>query len=109
MTRAPLASIEDIDAALGGLPGWVRVGQELRCSYVLHRFVDAVAFTNRIAEVAEQLQHHPEWTVAYRRVDLSMTTHDAGGLTKLDLQLAGRIVELAGELGAQIPSGKSER
>jgi 4a-hydroxytetrahydrobiopterin dehydratase len=72
---------------------------------VLPRFVDAVAFTNRIAEVAEQLQHHPEWTVAYRRVDLTLTTHDAGGLTNLDLQLANRIVELAAELSAQVSSG----
>ncbi len=81
----------------------------LRSRSVLHRFVDAAAFPNRMAEVAEQRPHHPEWTVAYRRVDLSMTPHDAGGMTKLDLQLAGRIVELAGELVAQIPSGKSER
>jgi 4a-hydroxytetrahydrobiopterin dehydratase len=105
MARPPLASTEDIDAALGGLPGWVRVAKELRCHYVLPRFVDAVAFTNRIAEVAEQLQHHPEWTVAYRRVDLTLTTHDAGGLTNLDLQLANRIVELAAELSAQVSSG----
>jgi len=109
MARAPLAPSDEIDAALAGLPGWVRVGKELRCCYVLPRFVDAVAFTNRIAEVAEQLQHHPEWTVAYRRVDLSMTTHDAGGLTSLDLQLAGEIVELADELNAQIPSGIREQ
>ena len=104
MARPALASVGEVDRALDDLPGWVREGQELRCRYMLPGFVDAVAFTNRIADVAEQLQHHPEWTVAYRRVDLSTTTHDAGGLTELDLQLASKIAELSAEMNARVLS-----
>ena len=104
MVRPALASDAEIDRALDGLPGWVREGQELRCRYMLPAFVDAVAFTNRIAAIAERMQHHPEWTVAYRRVDLLTTTHDAGGLTGLDLQLASSIAELAAEMNARVLS-----
>ena len=104
MARPALASVVEIDRALDELPGWVREGQELRCRYMLPAFGDAVAFTNRIADIAEQLRHHPEWTVAYRRVDLLTTTHDAGGLTGLDLQLASRIAELGAEMNARVLS-----
>lgn len=92
---------QQVDAALARLPGWRRVGELLRCRYRLPRFVDSVAFTGAIAELAERLQHHPEWRVAYRVVDLETTTHDAGGLSELDLQLAERIVALAREHGGE--------
>lgn len=104
MAVPSLASAEEIERALAGLAGWARVGHALKARYLLPSFVDAVAFTNRIAEVAERLGHHPEWTVAYRRVDVSTTTHDAGGLTGLDVQLAAELVGLAAEVGAR-PSG----
>src|SRR5690606_18552879 len=90
-----------VDQALLDLPGWSRVGAELRCCYALSTFAQSVAFTNRIAELADQLAHHPEWTVAYSKVTLSMTTHDAGGLSSRDLSLAARIVLLAKGLGAK--------
>ena len=90
-----------VDSALLRLPGWCRVGVELRCRYTLPSFAQAVTFTNRIAVLADELMHHPEWAVAYTTVRLSMTTHDAGGLSHRDLDLASRIVLLAAEVGAK--------
>ena len=95
-------SAEHVDRALDALPGWTREGDELCCEYQLPSFVDAVQFTNRVADVAELLVHHPEWTVRYRRVALRTTTHDAGGLTRLDVDLATRIAAIALELGAEV-------
>ena len=84
----PLATDAEIAAALAALPGWSRHGNELRATYRFATFAAAVAFTQRIAEAAEQANHHPEWTVRYRNVDVRTTTHDAGGITGLDLALA---------------------
>jgi len=95
-------SAEHVDQALDALPGWAREGDELRCEYRLPSFVAAVQFTSRVADVAELLVHHPEWTVRYRNVALRTTTHDAGGLTRLDLDLATRIAAIAGELDAEV-------
>lgn len=100
MSSVPRLADAVVDEALQELPGWERVGSELRCRYGLPKFPGAVAFTVAIAEVAEELQHHPEWTVAYTQVSLAMTTHDAGGLSQRDLDLAARIVALAGEHSA---------
>ena len=94
---APLLPAARVDAALAALPGWARVGDELRCSYRFATFVAAVRFTTRLADVAEELGHHPEWRVAYRRVDVATTTHDSGGLTQLDVELARRTAALAGD------------
>lgn len=90
-----------VDQALRDLPGWRRVGHELSCRYRLPSFVDAVSFTQRIGELAEELCHHPEWSVAYTTVSLTSTTHDAGGLSQLDLDLAGRVVALAEAMGGK--------
>ena len=105
MTNVDRVADAVVDAALQSLPGWGRVGDELRCRYRLPSFPDAVTFTNRIAVAAEELQHHPEWTVAYTTVTLSMTTHDAAGLSQRDLDLAACIVSIAAELSAEPMAG----
>ncbi|MEZ6036065.1 MAG: 4a-hydroxytetrahydrobiopterin dehydratase [Planctomycetota bacterium] len=93
-----------VDAALADLPGWARVGGELRASWRFASFAAAVAFTNALAELAEAQQHHPEWRVAYRRVDVATTTHDAGGLTRRDLELARAVSALARRADAEFAS-----
>ena len=100
MASPTRASDEQVAAGLARLPGWRRVGDELHVSYELPTFAAAVEFTVKIAAVADELVHHPEWRVAYRRVDLLTTTHDADGLSQLDLDLGARIVALAAEAGA---------
>lgn len=107
MAVPPLATPEQVDEALASLRGWARLGDQLTARYVLPTFAEAVAFTAKIAPVADELNHHPEWHVAYRNVELVTTTHDAGGLTRLDLELAARIVAIAESCGADVADGDS--
>ena len=66
------------------------------CSIQFNTYMDGIAFGNRVADLAEAANHHPDLVVKWRKVDLSLTTHDAGGVTHLDIDLAGRIEELIG-------------
>ncbi|WP_114964844.1 4a-hydroxytetrahydrobiopterin dehydratase [Alkalilacustris brevis] len=69
-------------------------------SFVFDDFVSAFGFMARVALIAEKLDHHPEWTNVYRKVDVTLTTHDAGGLSALDVRLAQAMDALAGEAAA---------
>lgn len=91
---------QDADRALRDIPGWSRDGETLRRTYRLPGFRAALAFVQYVGEVAEALGHHPDIDVRYDRVTLAVTTHDAGGLTAKDLQLARTVdgVEGDGEL-----------
>ena len=91
----PLATQQQIAAALAVLPGWRSHDGGLGVSYRFATFAAAVAFTQEIAEAAAAADHHPEWTVRYRVVDVATTTHDSGGITALDLDLARTIHTLA--------------
>jgi 4a-hydroxytetrahydrobiopterin dehydratase len=77
-------------AALTSLPGW-SVGEGRDCLVRTYRFADfnaAFGFMTRVALLAEKLDHHPEWSNVYDRVEVLLTTHDAGGVTELDLEMA---------------------
>jgi 4a-hydroxytetrahydrobiopterin dehydratase len=65
-------------------------------TFKFRNFVEAFGFMTRAALWAEKLNHHPEWTNVYNRVEVTLTTHDAGGLTELDVKLAGKLDALAG-------------
>lgn len=84
-------------AALDTLSGWSLVdGRDaIHKSYRFPDFSAAWGFMSRAALVAEKLDHHPEWFNVYNRVDVTLSTHDAGGLTALDLALAMAMDELA--------------
>ena len=90
-------STEAIAAALAGLPGWAMAdsGAAIERTFVFRDFVEAFGFMTRVALVAEKADHHPEWRNVYRRVDVILTTHDAGGVTVRDLTLAKAIGALA--------------
>lgn len=85
---------------LAGLEGWTMVeGRDaLRKRFVFGDFVEAFGFMTRVALVAERLNHHPEWSNVYRTVEVTLTTHDAGGLTRRDAELARRMDQLAAGL-----------
>lgn len=93
--RAQKLDDATISARLAALPGWSLRDGKLRCVYRFADFSAAFAFMTRSALRAEQLDHHPEWFNVYNRVDITLSTHDAGGLTERDLKLAALIDTLA--------------
>jgi 4a-hydroxytetrahydrobiopterin dehydratase len=84
-------------AALADLPGWAHdpARDALQKSFRFADFSAAFGFMTRVALAAEAMDHHPEWTNVWNRVDIALTTHDAGGLTAKDVALARRIEALA--------------
>lgn len=80
-------------AALANLPEWSSVSEPdgIRRQFVFTDFAQAFAFMTRVAIVAEKADHHPEWSNIYNRVDIVLTTHDAGGLSQRDIDLATAI------------------
>jgi 4a-hydroxytetrahydrobiopterin dehydratase len=93
-----MAVLDDhaIEAALEGLSGWAREGDEIRRTFEFGSFQPAIDFVNRVAEAAEAADHHPDIDIRFSRVTLALSTHSAGGLTKRDFALASRIDQLAG-------------
>lgn len=84
-------SPEDLSAALDDLPGWWLENDKLRREFKFANFIEAFGFMTRAAIEAEKMNHHPEWFNVYGRVVVDLTTHEAGGITGLDLQLAGKM------------------
>jgi len=78
------------------LNDWEEVDGALQRQFELPSFRDAIAFVNRVADLAEQENHHPDIAISYRKVTLRWTTHSAGGITDRDRDLAGRTSTLAG-------------
>ena len=83
--------------ALAGLPEWKwdAAHEAIRKRFTFGDFSEAFGFMTRVALAAEHADHHPEWSNVWNRVDIALTTHDAGGLTAKDVALAKRIEALA--------------
>ncbi|HET7342756.1 MAG TPA: 4a-hydroxytetrahydrobiopterin dehydratase [Methylomirabilota bacterium] len=77
-----------IAAALQRAPGWQRAGDVIRRRFELRDFAEALVFVNRVGALAEAAGHHPDIDIRYNAVTLALTTHDAGGLTAKDFDLA---------------------
>ena len=92
--RQKLSDLE-IQRALGGLAGWSRRGDALVKTYTFARFGEGIAFVGRVAKVADEMDHHPDIDIRYTKVTMSLSTHDAGGITQNDLDLAGKIESAA--------------
>jgi 4a-hydroxytetrahydrobiopterin dehydratase len=84
--------------ALGKLSGWSEVpGRDaIAKKFVFKDFNAAFGFMTRAALIAEKMDHHPEWFNVYKTVDVTLSTHDAGGVTELDVKLAAEMDRLAG-------------
>lgn len=82
---------QQIDDALAGLDGWERDGDAITKTYELDGFPEAIDFIGRIAPEAEDMNHHPEIRNVYATVEIRLTSHDAGGITQRDIDLARRI------------------
>lgn len=86
----PLSEAE-ITERLKGLPEWTREGAQIRRTFTFDDFLGSMAFVNRVAEMAEAANHHPDIDIRYSSVTLTLSTHDAGGLTQRDFDLAAQV------------------
>lgn len=84
-----------IEAKLLDIPGWELREGKLHREFRFGDFVRAFGFMSAAAMVAEKMDHHPEWFNVYNKVTVDLTTHDAGGITELDFELAGAMSALA--------------
>jgi len=91
MARPTALDDDQISTRLTTLSGWEREGDEIVKTFELPAFPDAIAFVTRIADRAEAADHHPDLDIRYRKVRVALSTHDAGGLTDLDFDLATEI------------------
>lgn len=89
-------SAEEINSALGNIPLWMLTDQEISRAWQFRDFGDAMIFVNRVAELAQQHEHHPDILIRYNKVALTLTTHDSGGLTNQDFWMARQIDDLVG-------------
>ena len=92
---APVLTANQLDTALAQLDGWSIQNGKLHRQFQFPSFVEAFGFMSSLALVAESMGHHPEWFNVYNRVTIDLTTHDSGGITQKDVDLAQKANELA--------------
>lgn len=85
----------DVAARLEALPEWSQPGEEIQRTFRFTDFVQAMSFVDRVAARAEEVQHHPDILIRYSRVTLSLSTHDAGGITEKDFDFASAADRIA--------------
>ena len=91
---------EELDRQLSDLPGWASDGASLSRTVEAPDFMTAIAVVDDVAVAAEAMNHHPDIDIRWRRVGFTLSTHSAGGLTQLDVELAHQISEIARARGA---------
>lgn len=98
MTSRERLDRQAIEAGLAGLDGWTleEGGSAIARRFTFKGFNEAFGFMARAALAAEKMDHHPEWSNVYNKVDVRLTTHSAGGLTALDIELARKLDRFAG-------------
>jgi 4a-hydroxytetrahydrobiopterin dehydratase len=92
---APVLSSDELHAALQKLDGWSVKDGKLHRQYQFPSFVEAFGFMSSLALVSESTGHHPEWFNVYNRVTIDLITHDSGGITQKDIDLARKANQLA--------------
>ena len=93
MSREKLSK-QEIAAGLDKLGGWSVVKGNLHRMFEFKDFTQAFGFMKRVALAADRMDHHPDWSNAYNKVTIDLSTHSAGGLTKNDFELAGKIQKI---------------
>ena len=86
----------EIQQAIASLPGWQRQGKAIQRVFEFPDFKAAMQFVNKIADAAEQANHHPDIDIRYNKVTMALVSHDAGGVTQRDVKMARRINEVSG-------------
>jgi len=98
MSRPVKLPEPEVVSALSSLSGWSIADGKLHREYKFPDFSTAFAFMTAVALIAEKMDHHPEWRNVFNRVTVDLSTHDAGGITSLDVELAGKMEQLAKRL-----------
>jgi 4a-hydroxytetrahydrobiopterin dehydratase len=98
MPRPAKLSLEDATARLASLADWKIADGKLHREYKFADFAHAFGFMAAVATIAEKMDHHPEWMNVYNRVTVDLSTHDAGGLTEFDFDLAAAMEKIASKL-----------
>jgi 4a-hydroxytetrahydrobiopterin dehydratase len=93
----PKLSEAEVKAELDKVPDWAEVGGEIQRTFEFKDFREAIAFVNRVAEEAERRQHHPDIMIRYNKVTLALTTHDSGGITEKDFEMASALGDVIGK------------
>jgi 4a-hydroxytetrahydrobiopterin dehydratase len=89
------AAESEISAALARLPGWTREGETITKEWPLGTFKEAISFVNKVADLAEEQNHHPNILIRYKRVRLTLSSHDVGGISERDFALAESVEKIA--------------
>ena len=103
MVDSHLLTAQETDAALANLPGWNRQGDAIVASFTMDTFPLGIELVRRAANSAEAANHHPDIDVRWRTITFRLTTHESGGLTPRDVNLARRIQGHATALGWVVP------
>lgn len=85
----------EIQSHLASLPDWTLEGNSIQTILTFKNFIDAIAFINKVVAPAEAAGHHPDLHISYNKVTISLTTHDAGGLTQQDFAMAKTLSALS--------------
>ncbi len=92
---AQILTDHEIAAALAGLPGWERAGNKLQRTYKFKNFVAALGWMVQAGMEAEKMNHHPNWSNVWNKVEVTLWTHEKDAITNLDIALATKMEELA--------------
>lgn len=96
---AEILEMATVAAFVEECPGWSERDGALHREFAFCDFAMALRFMNEVGAVAEEMNHHPDWSNSFNRVVMALRTHSAGGITALDLTLARRVDEIASRLG----------
>lgn len=90
-----LLSPDEVQSQLTALPDWILEGNIIRTTLSFKGFIEAIEFVNQVVAPAEAAGHHPDLSISYNKVTISLTTHDAGGLTQKDFAMAKTLSALS--------------
>ena len=93
-----ILSNKQINEYLEDLNGWSVVNEKLSKTFKFSNFIQAFGFMTQVAITSEAMDHHPEWSNVYNRVEINLVTHSEGGITKLDIELAMKVDSISSSI-----------
>ncbi|MFT6030961.1 MAG: 4a-hydroxytetrahydrobiopterin dehydratase [Brevundimonas sp.] len=93
-----ILSNKQLNEYLEDLNGWSVVNEKLSKTFKFSNFIQAFGFMTQVAITSEAMDHHPEWSNVYNRVEINLVTHSEGGITKLDIELAMKVDSISSSI-----------